>query len=297
MDSGLVSIIVPTYDRAELLRSTLDSLMAQTYSNFEVIVVDDGSPNDKTKVICESYPKIKYLRINNSGGPARPRNEGIRYASGAYIAFTDDDDLWVPHKLETQISILQSDPETGLVHNCCQLISKEGELLDEIIGRPGQPEEKSGRVFMRMIGNWTLMTSSVLLRRSLADKVGYFNESMPSAGEDLEYWARCSFQGRFKYIDEPLVYYRVHAGASESNRKKYQELPKYLLHVIKNAKDSGFINSREFDKLRGQLVRMQIKKGKLGWITTFGKLFYLNPFWFLNFNNIKLLAVVISKRS
>jgi glycosyltransferase involved in cell wall biosynthesis len=289
MNPGLVSIIVPTYDRSELLRSTLDSLMSQIYSNFEIIVVDDGSPDDKTKILCESYSKVKYLRIKNSGGPARPRNEGIRLAGGDFIAFVDDDDIWLENKLSKQISILESQPETDLVHHCCQLISEEGELLDEIIGRPGRPEEKSGQVYMRMIGNWTLMTSSVVLRKILVEKVGFFNEQMAPAGEDMEYWARCALYGSFYYMDEPLVLYRKHSGISTTNLKKYQALPGQLMNTVDNARVIDLINGAEYRQLKQQIIRMQIKKIHLGWIVGLGKLFRLDPFWVFNLNNLKLL--------
>ncbi len=295
--TGLVSIIIPTYDRPQLLAGTLDSVMAQQYTNFEIIVVDDGSPNDLTKELCASYSKVRYHRIENSGGPSKPRNEGIHLAKGEYIAFLDDDDLWEQDKLTRQLSILQSQHETDLVHNCCRLISEEGFLLDKIIGRPGDPKEKTGKVYLRMIGNWTLMTSSVLIRRSLVEKVGYFNEEMPAAGEDLEYWARCSFRGDFYYLDEPLVRYRQHLGTGVKNIKKYIEVPGYLIKVVKEARNEQLIDASEYARLKQQLMRMQIKKFHLGWLNSLGKLFRINPFWFLNFDNIKLLAVVMFKRS
>lgn len=294
--SGLVSIIIPTYDRPKLLGATLDSLMRQRYANFEIIVVDDGSPNDKTKELCDDLAQVKYKRIDNSGGPSKPRNEGIRMAKGEYIAFVDDDDLWDPDKLIKQIAVFESKPEVDLVHSCCRLISEEGLLLNEIIGRPGDPSEKSGRVYMRMIGNWTLMTSSVVLRRSLVDKTGYFNEQMPAAGEDMEYWIRCALRGTLYYLDEPLVLYRRHYGASTKNKKKYLQVPGYLLKVIKQAKDQNLLKKAEYAWLKEQLIRMQIKKFHLGRLTSIGKLFKLNPFWFLNFGNIKLLTFVIFKR-
>ncbi|NNJ82922.1 MAG: glycosyltransferase, partial [Flavobacteriaceae bacterium] len=250
----LVSIIIPTYDRMELLSRTLESIMMQRYSNFEIIVIDDGSPNDQTQNLCSAYPKVRYHRIDNSGGPAVPRNKGIRSAKGEFIAFVDDDDLWREDKLSKQMAIFDSNPDTDLVHGCCQGIDEDGELLDEIIGRPGDPAEKTGKVHMRMVGNWTLMTSSVIVRKSLVDKVGYFNEDMPAAGEDMEYWVRCSFQGSFFYMDQPLVYYRKHEGISDINSKKYLDLPGYLMQVVTNMKNNQLINANEFNQLRRQLV-------------------------------------------
>ena len=292
----LLSIIIPTYDRTALLEQTLESIMSQDYGNFEVIVVDDGSPRNETAALCEAYPQVSYFRIANSGGPSAPRNEGIRSARGEFVAFVDDDDLWVKDKVSKQLKVLRWKPEVDLVHSCCQLMTESGLPLDTIIGRPGDPSEKSGKVYLRMIGNWTLMTSSVMLRRSLVDKVGFFNEEMPAAGEDLEYWARCAIRGNFEYIDEPLVMYRQHTGASQRNLKAYLEVPGYLLRVVKNAYSEQLITKAEYEQLKRQLLHMQIKKFHLGSAKTILRLFRINPFWFLNFDSTKLLAAVIFKR-
>lgn len=295
--TGLVSIVIPTYDRPKLLALTLESIVAQQYTNFEIIVVDDGSPNDLTKKLCNNFPKVRYKKIANSGGPSTPRNQALRMAKGEYVAFVDDDDLWDPEKLIKQIAVFESNPEVDLVHCCCRLISEDGLPLNQIIGRPGDPSEKSGKVYMRMIGNWTLMTSSVLIRKSLIEKTGFFNEQMPAAGEDMEYWTRCALRGTFYYLDEPLVLYRRHFGTSAKNLKKYIEVPGYLLKVITQAKGQGLLKHAEYAQLTTQLIRMQIKKIHLGWFNSLRKLFILNPFWFLNFDNIKLFAVVLFKRS
>ena len=108
MKSGpLVSVIVSTHNRADLLCETLDSILSQTYENFELIVVDDGSTDNTEEVVKRhSAGRINYLKIDNWGGPARPRNIGIEKAKGKYIAFCDDDDIWLPKKLEKQINYI-----------------------------------------------------------------------------------------------------------------------------------------------------------------------------------------------
>ncbi len=295
--NGLVSIIIPTYDRAELLVKTLESIMVQRYTNYEIIVVDDGSPNEDTEKLCTSLPKVYYHRIENSGGPATPRNEGIRNAKGEFIAFMDDDDQWLEDKLSKQLAVFESHPETDLVHSCCRLMDKDGVLMDDIIGRPGDPADKTGIVYMRMVGNWTLMTSTVILRKTLVEKVGYFNEKMPAAGEDMEYWVRCSFHGTFRYLDEPLVFYRKHIGMSQQNIQKYLELPGHLMRVVNKAREDQLITANDLDQLRGQLVRMQIKKGYLDWFGSFRRLFRLDPLWFWSLNNFKLFITKMGSQS
>ena len=102
MKHPLVSVIIPTYNRTDYLKITLNSVLSQTYKNIEIIVVDDGSEGDANKILCDSFSNVIYIKIKNSGGPARPRNTGIKAAKGELIGFTDDDDIWLPQKLKTK---------------------------------------------------------------------------------------------------------------------------------------------------------------------------------------------------
>lgn len=294
MKKPLVSIIVPTYNRSNLLSKTLDSLFSQTFSNFEIIVVDDGSPGNENKILCNQYPKIRYIKIENSGGPSKPRNVGIKMAKGEYLAFVDDDDLWLPNKLEKQVQILNENLDFGLVHCYCRVIDEKGNKTDKIIGRPGKSSVKHGNVQIQMAGNWTLMMPTPLVRKIVIDEVGYFNEQMPQAGEDVEYWVRCSFYTKFYYLDEALVLYRKHDSNSEKVKNEYILLPLYLKKVIDNALNQNLINKTQHKILNNNLVRMQIKSVRKDKLKTFNYLFKLNPFWFLKFGNIKLLIKKLS---
>lgn len=289
MEPPLVSIVIPTYNRPALLQQTLESIYQQDFRNYEILVVDDGTPGNKNELICNNYDKVRYLKIENSGGPSKPRNVGIENSQGKYVAFVDDDDLWLPNKLSSQLRVLEEDPQIGLVHGCCKLMDAQGNLSSTIIGRPGNPNDKSGKVTMRMVGNWTLMTSTVIVRSEVLDKVGFFNEEMPPVGEDTEFWVRCSLHAHFQYLDDPMVLYREHDGTSVQLNKKYIYVPTYLKEVIKGAFGEGLLSKVEYRALSTNLERMQIKKIKLGFFKTLGLLFRLNPLWFLNLGNIKLL--------
>ncbi|RED19578.1 GT2 family glycosyltransferase [Flavobacterium cutihirudinis] len=296
MNFPLVSIIIPTYNRAFYLKLTLDSIIQQTFQDFEIIVVDDGTPNNDNFLLCKQYEKLRYIKIENSGGPAKPRNVGIKGANGKYIAFVDDDDLWMPHKLEKQVEILVNNPEFGLVHCCCETIDENGNLKNKIIGRPGNSHVKHGNVALRMIGNWTLMTSSVLLSKDVIEMVGLFNEEMPPAGEDTEYWTRCSFFTKFYYADESLVRYRVHNHNISGEKKKYKNLSLYLKNVLRELKLKHVIDQKKYKILIQNLCRMQIKKIKNYTYRSVINLFKLDIFWFLRGRNMKLLLFVIIKR-
>lgn len=285
-----VSIIIPTYNRTRFLELTLKSIQNQTFQDFEIIVVDDGTPNNENEVLCKHFAKVRYCKIPNSGGPSKPRNEGIKMAKGKYFAFVDDDDLWMPEKLEIQVEILEQNPDFGLVHGCCEVIDENGNLQGRILGRPGKPEVKHGNVSMRLIGNWTVMMPTSFVRKDVVSKVGFFNETMPAAGEDMEYWARCSFETPFFYIDKPLVYYRVHNGNISAIHEKYLELPLYLKEVLLTVYSRGKISSNEYKILLNRLCVMELKMLKVNYGKVLKNLFVLNRFWFFNLVNLKILA-------
>ena len=293
MQNLLVSIIIPTYNRTQYLKLTLDSIKNQNFKDYEVIVIDDGTPGDDNLLLCEKYEKVAYVKIPNSGGPSKPRNIGISKALGKYIAFVDDDDIWLPNKLEKQVQILEQNPEFGLVHGCCEVINNEGILQGKIVGRPGKPDVKHGDVKMRMIGNWTVMMPTSFVRKEVVDKVGYFNEEMPAAGEDVEFWTRCSFETKFYYFDEPLVLYRIHSSNISKENKAYINLPLFLKKVIKNKKNNNRINDSEYLILLNNLIKSQIKMLKLGFFSNLIFLYKLDPIWFLNISNVKLMVYIL----
>ena len=296
MSYPLVSIIIPTYDRTDFLKLTIESVINQTYENIEIIVIDDGTPHDGNLLLCQTFEKVKYIKIENSGGPAKPRNVGINLAKGKYAAFIDDDDLWLPHKIETQVNILEQNPEFGLVHSCCQVINENGVIQAQIAGRPGSIDVKHGDVSMRMMGNWTLMTPSVLLNKTIVDKVGLFNEEMPSAGEDAEYWIRCSFFTEFYYVDEPLVQYRIHNNNISAEAKGYADLSLFLKKVLTKFNSEKIINNIQYNILLNNLCAMQIKMVKKFSYKSVLNLFVLNPFWMFKWGNLKLLTFILIKR-
>lgn len=293
MSHPLVSVIVPTYKRTDFLKLTLQSILKQTFQDFEIIVVDDGTPNDDNLILCKTFDKIKYIKIENSGGPAKPRNVGICEAKGKYIAFVDDDDLWLPTKLEKQVAILENNPDFGLVHGCCEIIDENGILQNTIIGRPGTPEVKHGDVALRMIGNWTVMMPTPLIRIETIKNVGFFNEIIPPALEDIEYWTRCSFVGKFFYLDEPLVKYRVHLNNISKDNPNYFYLPLFMKDILKNQLSVKRINKKEYRLLLANLSKMQIKMINKGFFRMFKNLFKLDFFWFFKVSNYKLAIYIL----
>ena len=283
MSKPLVSVIIPTYNRPHFLKQTLKSVIGQSYNNLEVIVIDDGTPGEENKQICGDNPQIRYIKITNSGSPCKPRNIGIDKANGKYLAFVDDDDIWHSDKIKKQVEVLENNKDFGLAHSYCNCINSEGKLLDKIVGRPGTTNVKHGNVLIKMIGNWTIMSSTPLVKKSVIDAVGYFNEAMPHAGEDVEYWSRCAFHTKFYYIDEPLVNYRIHDTNASKQQMHYINLPVHLFRVVKKRYAENDIEKHVYRTLQQNLCLSQSKKIRVNVLKTIENLFRIDAFWFVNF--------------
>ncbi|MCD6385261.1 glycosyltransferase family 2 protein, partial [Candidatus Sumerlaeota bacterium] len=192
-----VSVIIPVFNRKEMVKEAISSVLNQTFRDFELIVVDDGS-TDGTAEVVKSFNEVRYIRQEHKG-PASARNTGIMNAEGELIAFLDSDDLWLPEKLEKQVSYL--DHHKGMM--ICQ--TEEIWLWK---GRRIKPKRKhrkqKGDIFHRAVELCLISPSAVMMRRQLFDQVGLFDETFPAA-EDYELWLRVTSLMPVGLIDEELV--------------------------------------------------------------------------------------------
>jgi len=201
--SYLVSIILPTYNRAHIISRSIISILNQTYKDFELIVVDDCS-TDSTREVIENYSKmddrVKYIRNNKNLRPSGARNAGIKLSIGEFIAFQDDDVEWYPYKLEKQVNLLNMLPENfGVVYSgYYKLIKKEKIYIPENYIFP-----KEGNIHNSLLKGNFVDTPSILARKSALLDVGFFDEKLPMM-EDWELVIRLSKKYLFKLIDEPL---------------------------------------------------------------------------------------------
>lgn len=211
-----VSVIIPTYNRALLVGAAIESVLAQTYRDFELIVVDDGSTDD-TRQVVERYPQARYIYQENRGEPGA-RNTGIQASTGEYVAFLDADDTYLPDKLERQVLVLDAQSEFGAVYSdvlVCDAAGNSRGLYSSLTGHRGQ----SGWLFEALVWHSFIAVHSVLVRRIVLDEVGLFDETLPT-GPDWDLWLRVAAQCAFFYIDAPLAYYWVHGGMVTLNYRK-----------------------------------------------------------------------------
>ena len=210
----LVSIIVPTFGRPELLETAIRSVISQTYDRWELLVIDDNgegrSAGAETQLLLDRYlddGRIRYLRHEANLGGSQARNTGISAANGEYIAFLDDDDEWLPHKLELQCGRLRRlEPDHGAVY-CGYYV--ESAALSTVTPVPARSfVEPFPRI---LVDNFIGTTSTLLCRKSVFDEVGMFDTKLPAA-QDRELLVRICRSYRLACIHEPLVRFNWHDG-------------------------------------------------------------------------------------
>lgn len=235
MKKKLITVIIPTYNRADYIEETIQSVLNQTYQNFEIIVSDDGS-TDNTKEIVESFNdrRIKYIFHENSGLPAVTRNRGIKQSSGEYIALLDSDDLWLPDKLKKQIGEFEKNGNIGLVCTKSFHFNKEKKWIQ--YKHLSEKDFTFKSLFLRN----NIICSSVVIKKSVLDDVGLFNENPKiQSGEDYELWLRIAKKYEIKYVNIPLAKYRNH---EEVIRKKDVERINMLINIYTSLMENKVID-------------------------------------------------------
>jgi len=226
-----VSVIIPTYNRGHLLPDAIDSVLAQDFSDYELIVVDDGS-TDNTLTILDGYTnRVKVYRQTNQGVSAA-RNHGITVSSGEFIAFLDSDDLWLPQKLAVQFAFFNSTPEALI----CQ--TQETWIRNGVRVNPKKRHQKpSGRIFEKSLELCLVSPSAVMIRRRLFDSVGLFDESLPAC-EDYDLWLRISSRFPVYLIDKPLI---VKKGGHADQLSGMKGLDRFRIRALLKIIDSGLL--------------------------------------------------------
>lgn len=220
---SLISIVIPTFNAEKYIADTIESVLYQTYTDFEVLVVDDCS-TDGTKKLIKNYskvdPRIKLISLpENTGGPAEPRNVGVAEASGEWVAFLDADDLWHPEKIEKQIELANSENADFV---CSKLVDFKGELKLTEIKASQLPQEDFSRLsFNQLMIKNRVGTSSVMVRANLIKKFRFNTSKNYVAVEDYKLWLEIA-SGDSKILKSslPLVRYRILASSISRNKSK-----------------------------------------------------------------------------
>jgi GT2 family glycosyltransferase len=210
MASPVVTVLIATYNRAAWLGEAIESVLAQTYADYEIVVVDDGSVDGTREVAAAFGARIRYIHQPNQG-KASAQNRGLREARGTYVALLDDDDIWLPDKLAIQLAVLEAEPDLGFVCGGAWLVTAAGEPI-AIWRRTASNRE----CFENLYQENFIQHSSVVVRRDLIERVGGLDVSLRTT-EDYDLWLRLARHAPFRYIDRPLVKYRQHPGGKHLN--------------------------------------------------------------------------------
>lgn len=209
-----VSVIIPVYNCEKYVGPAIDSVLAQTYRDFELIVVNDGSTDGTPEVLSKYAGKIVRIDQENKN-VAEARNTGVRAARGKYLAFLDSDDLWRPEKLEKQVAILEKNPSVGYVYTNVEYLFRDERLLGDAFSMGAAHR---GNVADKLIMGNFICVSSALMRADLFKDEAEFFRSQFILCEDYDVHLRMSVKCEFDYVDEKLVIYRVHPVNASRNR-------------------------------------------------------------------------------
>ena len=257
---SLVSVVVPTYNRHYVLGRALDSVLAQTHDDLEIIVVDDGSTDATRTLVEERYghdPRVRYLYQENRGVSAA-RNRGLKAVRGDYVALIDSDDVWKPWKLELQLRCLAQLPDAGMIWTDMEAIDPLGRVFDDAYLRtmyttyrwfqpkdlfdktragaqvwPDAPADLEnatlygGEIYSQMIMGNLVHTSTVLMTRERLLKVGFFSEALRVSGEDYDFHLRTCRAGRIAFVDVASIQYQT--GMADRLTR-----PEYNIHIAQN---------------------------------------------------------------
>ncbi len=251
-----VSVIIPVYNRFELFSEALDSVLRQTFGDFEIIVVDDGS-EDRQIQWLSMINGTKYIRVEHTGRAGFVRNRGVEISSGKYISFLDSDDLWNIRKLELQYNYFTKNPQYRIVHSREIWIEK-----GKIKSQKKQKHKRMGNIFEDALKKCIVGPSTVMLERTLFEEHKGFREDLEIA-EDYEFWLRILSSEKIGYLDFPLTIKR--AGEWEQLSKKYDQIEIFRINGLKDLIEKNFFKGEKLNLAKKELLRkIEIyKKGLL----------------------------------
>lgn len=252
VEKPLVTVVVPTYNSAKFIEDTLTSVFNQSFTNYEVIVSDDGSEDNTVEVVKTVFqkrnPKKAKILKNIHKGPGSTRNTGIEAASGTWISFLDSDDQWLPDKLEKVFSYIETDNDLDLV--CHSEIWKNSN--EDIVLKYYNMFDNRVSPFLSLFRNNSLSTSAVTVRKELLLKAGLFDCTLPAA-QDYDLWLRLSLLNRFRigFIKSPLGSYVTREGNISSNPKRKLDcllrISEKYFKDLREKSNLSYIERRKFE--------------------------------------------------
>lgn len=202
-----VSVVMPVYNGERFLNESLGSVLAQTFDDYEIVCVDDGSTDGSSALLDRYSQRIRVVRQGNAG-QSMARNVGVSHAKGCYIAFLDQDDIWYPSKLSSQVGVLESDPGVVLVHCNFDHIDESGQMLQQGVGLSERASALASSMG-QLINEALIFPSAMMIRKDAYQRVSGFHPELQGF-EDFDLIARLKHQGTFVLLEETGMAYRLH---------------------------------------------------------------------------------------
>jgi len=236
-----IAVIIPTYNRSHVLGRAIDSVLKQTYTNFELIVVDDGS-DDNTIQVLESYgDRLRFFKTMNLG-VSHARNFGIIQSDADWFALLDSDDEWLPEKLELQLQYLERNPQFKIIHGE-EIWIRNGKRVN-----PMKKHQKAGGwIFKHCLPLCAISPSCVMIHKNVFKKVGYFNENYPAC-EDYDLWLRITPYFEVGYIEDPLI--KKYGGHQDQLSQKFRAMDYWRVLSLFAMKDCSELKGDEIHALK-----------------------------------------------
>ena len=245
-----LTIIIPTFNRCLLLNRALESVYKQSYSNYEIIVVDDGSTDGTAKMVQQNYPKVKYCFQENNG-VSSSRNKGLSLATGKWIAFLDSDDEWLPQKLENQFDELKAQPDCMICHTE-EIWVRNGIRVNQM----KKHRKAGGWIFPQCLPMCAMSPSSILIHRSVFEDIGGFDVSLPAC-EDYDLWLRITAKYPVLYIEEPQII--KYGGHDDQLSQKHWGMDRFRIQALQNIILGNTLN----DEYKQEAIAMLLKKCRI----------------------------------
>ena len=241
-----ISVIIPTYNRKETLKRAIQSVLMQSYTPYEIIVIDDGSDDGTKEWLKDNYPNVKYIYQMNSG-VSSARNKGIKFARGDWIALLDSDDEWLPSKLKDQAYEIELNPAAKFLHTN-EIWIRNGVRVNQM----KKHKKYGGYIFEKCLDMCRISPSSVLIKKDIFDEIGMFDETLKVC-EDYDLWLRFASKYPVHFLDQPLI--KKYGGHSDQLSKVDDGIESYRIRSLKKIMNSNILNKKQKTITKDVLVK------------------------------------------
>ena len=240
-----ISVIIPTYNRKHTLQRAIDSVLAQTFKPFEIIIVDDGSKDGTKEWLLQNYPSVQYIHQPNNG-VSSARNKGIQISQGSWIALLDSDDEWMPEKLEYQSRFLEMNRDSSFCHTN-EIWIRNGVRVNQM----KKHKKYGGDIFKHCLDICRISPSSSIIKKDVFEEVGAFDESL-TVCEDYDLWLRVTAKFNILFLDEPLI--KKYGGHLDQLSRVPEGIEQYRIRSLEKILSMGSLTETQFRSAKDMLI-------------------------------------------